>query len=159
MGKLGLDRDKEADLHELDRLAFVLDWGPILELPVRSSRGGFRPAIDEAGQLDWGAFGTVDFERLHGPFDKARFKADCLQEDVRCAVIMLGLISGRMRAEQVNAVQARLRESTFDLDSLDDNDERGFARWYSRIQRLKAEIRELREFSWWRRAQVACLRG
>ena len=60
MSKLGLMGENEATMEQLERLAFMMDWGPIMELPVRNHRGQIRPAIDEQGQLDWGAFGTVD---------------------------------------------------------------------------------------------------
>jgi hypothetical protein len=144
----GLPDEELADPAELERQAMIADWGPILSLPVKSVYGGIRPAIDEFGHLDWGAFGTADFERLHGPFDKARYKADKLEEDVRDAVITLGMISARLPAESVNSIQARLRDDSFDIDDLEGADEYGFARFYTRVKRLRSEIRELRQFSW-----------
>ena len=150
----GLEDEELADPAELERQIMLAEWGPILALPVKSVRGGFRPALDEFGHLA-GAFGTMDFERLHGRFDKARYKADKLLEEVRCAVIMLGMISARIPWQTVNALQAKLKDPAFDLDSVSDPDEFGFARWYLRIKRLKAEIRQLRDLSRRRRAQAA----
>lgn len=147
----GLDDEELADPAELDRQAFLADWGPILSLPVKSVYGGIRPGTDEEGKLEWGAFGTVDFERLRGPFDKARYKAEKMEEDVRDAVIKLEMFSARLPAEKVNELQARLRDDSFDIDDLDDNNEYGFANWYSRVIRLRSEIRELRRYSWERR--------
>lgn len=147
-GVPGLPDEELADPVELERQAFIADWWPILSLPVKSDDGGIRPEIDEDGHLNWGAFGTVDFERLHGPFDKARYKADKLEEDVRDAVNTLGMISARLPAETVNSIQARLRDDSFDIDDLEGADEYGFARFYSRIKRLRSEIRNLRQFSW-----------
>jgi hypothetical protein len=146
-GVPGLPDEELADPAELERQAMIADWGPILSLPVKSVYGGFRPALDEFGHIE-GAFGTVDFERLHGPFDKARYKADKLEEDVRDAVITLGIISARLPAESVNSLQERLRDDSFDIDDLEGADEYGFARFYTRIKRLRSEIRELRQFSW-----------
>jgi hypothetical protein len=151
----GLEDEELADPAELERQVMLAEWGPILALPVDRNRSPIRPTIDENGELDFGAFDTRDFVRLHGSFDKARFKADRLQEEVRGAVIMLGVISARMPAERVNAVQAKLKDPAFDLGSLRDGDDHGFARWYLRIKRLKAEIRALRTFSWRRRVQAA----
>ena len=99
MSKLGLMGDDDATPEQLERLAFMMDWGPIMELPVRNHRGQIRPAIDEQGQLDWGAFGTVDFERLRGPFDVARYKADMLQAELRHNVLMLEVLAGRVPVE------------------------------------------------------------
>ena len=95
----GLPDEELADPAELARQAFIADWGPVLSLPVRGVYGGFRPAIDEEGELDWGAFGTVDFERLQGPFDKTRYKADKLEEQVRDAAITLDMIAARLTPE------------------------------------------------------------
>ncbi len=144
----GLEDEELADPAELERQVMIAEWGPILALPVQSCRGGFRPAIDEFGNLDWGAYGTVDFLRLRGPFDKARYKAEKLKEDLRMAVIMLGTISARMPVAVVTRLQQRLREPGIDLDSFTDEDEHGFARWYLRARGLRALIRELRECSY-----------
>jgi hypothetical protein len=144
----GLPDEELTDPAELERQAMIVDWGPILSLPVQSVYGGIRPAIDEDGHLNWGAFGTVDFGRLHGPFDKARYKANKLEEDVRDAVNTLGMISARLPAESVNSLQAQLRDDSFDIDDLEGADEYGFSRFYTRIKRLRTEIRELRQFSW-----------
>jgi len=136
---------------QLERLAFMMDWGPIMELPVASHRGGIRPAIDEQGQLDWGAFGTVDFERLRGPFDVARYKADILQAELRHNVLMLEALAGRVPAEAQIRILELGRTGVLDLDEVEDADEWLFARRYLRIKRLRNEIRELRKLSWQRR--------
>ena len=151
MSKLGMTGDEEASLTQLERLAFMLDWGPILALPIKSSRGRIRPAIDENGDLDWGAFGTVDFQRLQGPFDIARCKADKLQAEVRHNALMLETLAGRVALEAQNHILALGRAGRLDLDLIDDADEWMFARRYLRIRRLRNEIRELRELSWRRR--------
>ena len=151
MGKLGLMGDEDATLVQLERLAFMMDWGLIMELPVRTHRGQIRPAIDENGQLDWGAFGTVDFERLREPFDVARYKADMLQAELRHNVLMLETLAGRVPVEaQIHLLELG-RTGRLDLDEIGDADEWLFARRYLRIKRLRTEIRELRELSYQRR--------
>ncbi len=92
----GLDDEELADPAELERQAFIADWGPILALPVRTRRGWVQPSIDENGNVDWGAFGTVDFERSMGPCDKLRYKADRLQEKRRDVLIMYSIVSNRL---------------------------------------------------------------
>ena len=37
--------------------------------------------VDESGGFDWGAFGSVDFDRYCGGYDKVRYKADKLMGD------------------------------------------------------------------------------
>ena len=64
---------------ELERQVYRAEFGPILELPFQGSRRWMQPVTDQEGHVDWGAFGTVDFERMQ-PFDKARYKADKLRE-------------------------------------------------------------------------------
>ena len=151
MTKLGLTGDNDASLEQLERLAFMMDWGPIMELPVKSHRGKIRPAIDERGQLDWGAFGTVDFERLREPFDIARYKADMLQAELRHNVLMLETLAGRVPVEAQIRMLELGRTGRLDLDEIGDADEWLFARRYLRIKRLRNEIRELRELSWQQR--------
>jgi hypothetical protein len=151
MSKLGLMGDDDAAPEQLERLAFMMDWGPIMELPVRNHRGQIRPAIDEQGQLDWGAFGTVDFERLRGPFDVAGYKADKLQDELRHNVLMLQTVAERVPVEAQIRILEQGRTGVLDLDEVEDADEWLFARRYLRIKRLRNEIRELRKQSWQRR--------
>lgn len=146
----GLEDDELADPAELERQAVLAEWGPILALPYRGYDGGIRPVIDEFGRLDWGAFGTWDYERLNGPFDKARYKADKLRETLQWALIMLGMVQERLSVQARLEVLARIR-SGVDLDDLEDPNEYAYARWYLRARRLRHQIRGLRTASWRRR--------
>ena len=83
----GLDDEELADPEELQRWVTFQEWGPILALPVKRRHRWIRPTVDELGHLDYGAFGTVDFERLYGKFDKARYKADKLREELEAQLI------------------------------------------------------------------------
>jgi len=157
----GLEDEELAEPEELERQVMLAEWGPILALPVRSSRRGFRPTADESGNLDGGAFGTVDFLRDRPAFDKARYKADKLEEELRNAVIMVGIVAARLPAGVVSRIQQQLRDPAVGSDSFADGDEHGFARWYLRAKRLRTLIRELRAASYRRRAmaQSACEAG
>ena len=145
----GLDDDELADTAELERQVFIAEWGPIMALPFKRY-DGIRPTIDEDGRLDWGAFGTWDWERLNGPFDKARYKADKLKEQLQWALIMFGMVQERLSVEARIDVAARLRAGV-DFDDFDDMNEHAYARWYVRARRLRNEIRRLRMISWRRR--------
>lgn len=146
-GVPGLPDEELAGPAELERQAFIADWGPVLSLPVKSADGGIRPEIDEDGHLNWGAFGTADFERLHGPFDKPRFKADKLEEEVRDAEVMLEMVLARLIPQRMNSIRARVESDAYIIDDLHE-DEFGFARWYLRVKRLRSEIQDLRQHNW-----------
>jgi hypothetical protein len=150
----GLEDEELASPAELERQAFLAEWGPILALPCKGFNGGIRPIVDEFGHLDWGAFGTVDFLRLREPFDKARYKADKLAEQLRWAVIMLGTVQERLSMEARLEVLALIR-SGVDLDAIAGEDRHSYAKWYMRARSLREQIRELREFSRQRRLSPA----
>jgi len=147
----GLEDEQLAGPAELERQVMIAEWGPILQLPVRRRGGWIRPTIDEDGDLDWGAFGTVDFARLREPFDKALFKADRLQEELRHQVIMLETTGSHIPMALRLRILDEGRRGVLDLDEVEDMNEWFFARRYLRVKRLRNEIRELRRFSWERR--------
>lgn len=145
-----LGDDELASPAELERQVALAEWEPILDLPFEAPRSAIRPHIDESGHLDWGAFGTVDFEKLYPRFDKAQFKADKLQEQLRWALIMFSMVQERLSVQARLDVAARIRAGV-DLDDFDDMDEHAYARWYLRARNLRSQIRELRAASWRRR--------
>ena len=155
----GLKNKQLADPAELERQVFLAEWGPILALPVDSSRSRIRPTIDEDGQVEWGAFGTVDFERLYGPFDKARYKIDRLQAALRDAVIMLEMVAAKLPGTVVSSLMAELRSEAIGLEDIDDMNQYFFAQRYLRVRSIKDQIRELRELRVRRQAQAAALEG
>ena len=152
-----LEDEELADPEELERQVFLAEWGPILALPCKGFNGGIRPAVDESGHLDWGAFGTVDFSRLRPPFDKARYKADRLQEQLRDDMFMLDLMRERVGPEARGWVRSLALHTQVDLDGIDKPNERAYAKWLRRVRRLSDEIRELREFSRRRRLSSGSL--
>jgi hypothetical protein len=149
----GLDDSELADPEELQRQVFVQEWGPVLALPVLGSRSGFHPGHDELGRLDWGAYGTVDFERLYGSFDKARYKADKLREELRRKLITLSVISERLPGNAKHLVLKFLDMGIIDFDHIVSEDMQAIARRHLQAKRLQEEIRELREYS--RRKRLA----
>ena len=143
----GLEDEELADPEELERQVVLDMWGPILALPGRGRRSFLRPAIDEFGHLDWGAFGTADFERLHGGFDKARYKAEMLQEQLRRTLIMLSVISDRLPGNAKYMVLKYLDMGILDFDYIVNEDMQAIARRHLQARRLQREIRELRAYS------------
>jgi hypothetical protein len=108
-GVPGLDDSELADPDELERQVFVQEFGPVLALPVRPGRGFLRPSVDEEGRLDWGAFGTVDFDRYTGGFDKARYKADKVREQLKDVLILLSIVNDRIASPAKYLVLKYLR--------------------------------------------------
>jgi hypothetical protein len=143
----GLEDEELADPAELDRWAFREQWGPVLSLPEGRRPSGFRPERDEEGNIE-GAFGSVDFCRLHGEFDKARYKADRLTEELRQTMIRLDSAMERVPGRAKYQVLGYLRQGVIDFDHIEDENMRWIARWDGRARRLRDEIGSLREFSW-----------
>ena len=141
----GLPDEELADPDELERQMYIEEFAPVLALPVRGTRGGIRPAVDETGGVDWGAFGTVDFERSMPAFDKTRYKEEQLREELRNVLIMVGNAASHVRVEDRRLVLRRLREDNIALDEIENGDIRELARLYRRVWRVQGEIAKLRD--------------
>ena len=151
----GLDDSELADPDELERQVLVQEFGPILALPVKASKGGIRPEIDENGNLEWGAFGSVDFDRCSGGFDRARYKADIIREQRKDLLVRFGIISERIKAEGKRLVLKYLEMDIIGFEHIVNEDMRVLARLYLRARRLEREIVELRQASERRRQRRA----
>jgi hypothetical protein len=152
-GVAGLDDSELANPDELERQVYRQEFGPILALPIQGSRCYLRPAIDEDDKLDWGAFGTVDFERMY-PFNKVIYKADKLREQLKNVLIMFSIVNARLKTRAKYMVLKYLKMGIIELEHIIDNDMRALAKLYLRIQRMRKEIAELHETGW-RRHQRA----
>ena len=143
----GLDDGELADPQELERQALRTEFGPILALPMPGRQSAIRPTSDESGELDWGAFGTVDFDRLRPSFDKVRYKADKLRDQLKDVLIMLNIVKERLPGTAKCLVLKCLRMGIIELDHIVDSDMLALAKYCSRAKRLRAEIAPLREVS------------
>ena len=151
----GLDDAELAGPDELQRRVMAEEWGPVLTLPVKGNRSGIRPVVDEAGGVDWGAFGTVDFERLC-PFDKMRFKADKLREEgkditireqLKDLTIRMAIVKERLPAKAKYLALKYLKMGVIGMDDIVDFDMWCLARLYLRARRLRDEISRLEQVS------------
>ena len=140
----GLPDEELADPEELERHVYIEEFGPILALPFQGAQRGLRAAIDETGGVDWGAFGTVDFERSMPAFDKARYKEERLREKLKDVLIMAGTATRHVRADARRLVLRHLRQGTITLDDIADSDMLALARLHLRIWRIQDEIARLR---------------
>jgi len=136
----GLDDEELADPDELERQVMLQEWGPVLALPVRYEPRGVRPAIDEEGQVDWGAFGTVDFSRVRPEFDKVRYKADKLREQLKDVLIMFDIVKERLPRKARSLVLKYLRTGVIDEEDIVNWDMWTLAKLDERARGLQERI-------------------
>lgn len=135
----GLDDSELADIHELQRLIFEREWGPILALPVRKQGRWIKPNIDENGDADYGAFATVDFAKLVS-FDKARYKIEMLGEEIRHDLIMADTIKDRLPGNAKYVVLKHVMKGLLQLDDIVSEDMRALAKLYLQVQKKQRQI-------------------
>lgn len=138
----GLDDEELLDEQELERCVFWEEWGPILTLPVRKRSSVLRPSSDENGRADWGAFGTVDFERMYGPFDKVRYKTQMLREKLRDVLITLDIVKQRVPPSGFLVLKL-VQMGILDEEHVTSDDVRALLRLRRRVQGLRDEITAL----------------
>jgi hypothetical protein len=142
----GLDDSELADPDELERQIFMQEFGPVLALPV-VAKSEIRPEMDESGNIEWGAFGTVDFNRYCGGYDKVRYKADKLREQKKDLLIMVGIVKERLLGKAKYMVIKYLKMGIIGLEHIVNADMLALARLYLRIERLRGEIKQLERAS------------
>ncbi len=143
----GLDDDELADPAELERQVFFQEWGPILQLRARHEPRGVRPAIDEEGRPDWGAFGTVDFDRMRPDFDRAQYKAYKLRDELENVFIMLSIVKRRLPGRAKYLVLKHLRLGLIELEHVVNDDMLALAKLYMRAGKLQEQIATLTDVS------------
>jgi len=143
----GLEDDELADPDELERQVYRQEWGPVLALPVQGRRSVIQPVIAESGQVDWGAFATVDFDRYSGGFDKARYKAEKLREQLLDLLIRIGIVRERLPGKAKYVVLKYVRMGIIGLEHIADADMLIMARLWLRARRLDQEVGRLHRAS------------
>lgn len=144
----GLPDEELADPDELERLYWIEEFAPVLALPEKKARRSWiRPNIDEDGRIEWGAFGTVDFDRYRPKFYKMLYKADWLAEEVANQCLMMETISARIRTVAKYKVIEYVKNGILDIGDIVDFDMYLLAERYMRTRRLIREIAELRKKS------------
>ena len=151
----GLDDSELADPDELERQVLRQEFAPVLALPVKAGRSRIRPNIDEGGRVDWGAFGTVDFDRYKPQFETLRYKADKVAENVKDLNVMFSIVNKRVKTMAKYLVMKYLKMGVIELEHIADPDIAALARLHLRTKRMRKEMAELREASERRRQQKA----
>ncbi len=143
----GLDDEELADPTELERQVMVDEWGPVLQLPVKTTRGWIQPNMHESGEVDFGAFGTVDFERGRPAFDKARYKADKMRQQLADLTIMIAIVKDRIHKKEAWLVLRYFAKGIIGPEHILDEDTRALAHLFARAKGLQRQLRELRTAS------------
>ena len=138
----GLDDSELADPGELMRLNVLEQWGPILALPAKPSKSHIRPTVDERGNLDWGAFGTVDFDRMF-PFNKKRYVVDRLKEELRNVLIAFDVLKEHLSEDERREV-IRHVDMGKDIDLIENWDQWFLARRYLQAKGIRRQINQHR---------------
>ena len=151
----GLDDEELVSPKELERQIVMEQWWPVLRLPVRNRECPIRPIIDENGHLDWGAFGTVDFDK-HEQKRKHRQNQKqmrMLREELRNTLLMIGVLKARLPRAKGEVLKLVLAD-VIDLGHIESLDMYELARLTLRARRLQKEIQR-RERRQWARAREA----
>ena len=143
----GLDDEELADPEELEDQVYKGQFEAILRLPVEPWNGGIRPNIDESGKGDFGAFATVDFDRICPEFDKAKYKAQKLREQLKDLMIMAEIVSNRIFGKAKYRVLKYVLTGYLDLDCIANEDLLALAKMYLMARTLRQEITRLQEVS------------
>jgi len=141
----GLDDNELADPDELERQVMLDEFGPVWIVPVKGGRSEVKPGWDEDSGINWGAFGTVDFDRYRGHFDRAIYKADKLKEELKDLVIRIAIVKARLPGRAKYVVLKYLRMGVIEMGHIVNADMLILARLYMRARRLRQEIWQLEE--------------
>jgi len=142
-----LPDDEMADPDELERVVYKQMWWPILRLPQQRWECPIRPNMDEDGKVNWGAFGTADFESYRPQFSKLRYKIEKLKERLKDMVMTCEMIRDRIQGLPVRKILRRVREGTLEPDDIKHWDMWQLALNYLRAYQLRQEIERLQRVS------------
>jgi hypothetical protein len=140
-----LSDEELADPDELERMVYIAEFGPVLQLPGKGGRRAFYGNIDEDGRVDFGAFGTVDFDRQMPEFDKARYRLDKLKEELKNLVMMLQMVNERITGKAKYKVLKYVQMGVLELGDIADHDMYLLAEMYLRAVRLRQQIAKLQK--------------
>ena len=142
-----LDDEELADPEELERQVVRAELEPILLLPVKSKKSGYCSAWDYSEDVGFDAFGTVDFERGVPEFDKARYKADKLEEQFKDLAIRFSILSEHIPGYAKYKVLKLVSKGIIEVDDISNWDMWQLAKMYMRALWLRKQIKGLREAS------------
>lgn len=138
-----LPDEELADPDELERVVYKQMWWPILRLPQQRWECPVRPNMDEDGRLDWGAFGTVDFDSYRPQHSKMRYKIEQLKERLKDLSGLLRLASDRIPGRTKYKIMGLVRTGVLDIGDIKDNAMYFLVESYLYAYRLRQRIEKL----------------
>ena len=138
-----LDDEELANPEELERCVLRAEWEPVLSLPRPELKCLMRPSVDMDGDVDWGAFGTVDFDRRRPQRDRDRSKAVELGEKLKETLIILSIVKDRLPGMAKYRVLEYLRCGILELEHVENDDMRALAQLDRKARKLQREIGQL----------------
>jgi len=142
-----LPDEELADPDELERVVSKQMWWPVFSLPQQRWECPIRPNMDEDGRLDWGAFGTVDFDSYRPQHSKLRYKIEKLKERLKDQSCLLRIMSDRIPGKMKYKVMGLARRGVLDIGDIEDNEMYFLVEMYLRVWRLRREIERLHKQS------------
>ena len=142
-----LPDEELADPDELERVVSKQLWWPVFSLPQQRWECSIRPNMDEDGHVDWGAFGTVDFDGYRPQHSKLRYRAEQMKEQLKDRVNLLRVLSDRIPGAAKYKILRLVRKGLLDADDIEDFDMWQLAVGYVRAWRLRREIQQMLEKS------------
>ena len=140
----GLSDSELADPEELARQVWRQESKAVLELPREVPRSSIRSSIDESGGLDWGAFDTVDFERLCGRPDGISPTIFALKEKLKDIRSLFHIVRSRLPRE-ANVILNLLERGVLSLEHIANEDMLALAKLYLRARNTRVTIAELNQ--------------
>jgi len=138
-----LPDEELADPDELERAVYKEMWWPILRLPQQRWECAIRPNMDEDGRVDWGAFGTVDFDSYRPEHSKLLYRAQQMKEQLKDSVNLLRVLTDRIPGGAKYKILRLVRKGVLDADDIENWDMWRLAVGYMRALRLRQEIQRM----------------
>ena len=138
-----LPDEELAEPDELERVVYKEMWWPVLRLPQQRWECPIRPNIDEDGRIEWGAFGSADFESYRPQFNKLRYKIEKLREKLKDIVFTLKMMSARIPGISKYKILRMVKKELLDIGDIADNQMYFLAEMYLQAWLLREEIERL----------------
>jgi hypothetical protein len=136
-----LPDEELADPDELERVVYKEMWWPILRLPQQRWESPIRPNIGEDGRVDWGAFGTVDFDSYRPQSNRLLCKVEHMKEQLKDRLSLLRMVSDRIPGTEKYRLVSLVKKGVLVPDNIKDMWQLAVS--YVRAWRLQDEIRQL----------------
>ncbi len=148
-----LPDEELASPQELEHIAFLMDYEPVLLLP-KPKAAKYNPALNWSNP-DYNAFLSTDFDRIMPEFDKLRYKADKLKEQLNDVMITVAVMNEKIQKKVKYKLLRWIRDGRIEPDQIKDCQIWQLAKYYKRALFLKKEILRLQDARC-KRQQQAC---